>query len=236
MKTWVRRSLNAGALTAGALLATGVASGAAAQASPVLNSGDNIGILNGTQANVPIDIDADICGTAVGVAGGAWALCDRSASALDPEWSLEQYLTTGGNSGALNGTQANVPVNADVDVCGTAVGALLGAAVASCEQTPSDYPAPPPPREEPPGYEDPAPYGFLSSPELGNVLGSAGALTGGVENTLGSTVGGATEDTSLVSGANHGIANGTQLNVPVHADIDICGTAVGVLGLAGASC
>ena len=44
MKTWVRRSLNAGALTAGALMAAGTAAHAA---DPTLVSSDNLGSIPG---------------------------------------------------------------------------------------------------------------------------------------------------------------------------------------------
>jgi ChpA-C len=40
---------------------------------------------------------------------------------------------TSGNFSILGGNQINVPISAPIDVCGNAVGALLGIAVAHCK-------------------------------------------------------------------------------------------------------
>lgn len=145
MKTWVRRSLNAGVLTAGALLV----SGAAAQANPVLTTTDNVGLLNGTQALIPVQVPVNVCGNAVnvlGVTGGATASCTGGAVAgpevpepVDPgyEYGSVQadaeaaYLTSYDNWGLLNGTQVLAPVQVPIDICGNAVG-VLGSAGAYC--------------------------------------------------------------------------------------------------------
>jgi hypothetical protein len=130
MKTWVRRSLNAGALTAGALLVTGTA----AHADPTLVSSDNFGILNGTQVLLPVQAPIDVCGNAVAVVGVAGAGCvGGSAATLSPEWGWAHYqATTGPNIGIGNGTQVISPIQAPIDVCGNAVG-VLGQAFAGCE-------------------------------------------------------------------------------------------------------
>lgn len=130
MKTWVRRSLNAGALTAGALLATG----AAAHADPALVSSDNIGILNGTQVLLPVQAPIDICGNAVGVIGSAAAGCEGgSAATLNPEWGFGHFqAVSAGNVGIGNGTQIIAPTQAPIDICGNAVG-VIGSAYAGCE-------------------------------------------------------------------------------------------------------
>lgn len=130
MKTWVRRSLNAGALTAGALMAAGTA----AHADPALVSSDNIGILNGTQVLLPVQAPIDICGNAVGVLGTAAAGCaGGSAATLNPEWGWGHYqAVSSGNIGIGNGTQIIAPIQVPVDVCGNAVG-VLGSAYAGCK-------------------------------------------------------------------------------------------------------
>ncbi|MEV0267550.1 chaplin family protein [Hamadaea sp. NPDC050747] len=130
MKTWVRRSLNAGALTAGALLATGTA----AHADATLVSSDNVGILNGTQVLLPVQAPIDVCGNAVAVGGVAGAGCvGGSAAMLSPEWGWAHYQAKSGpNIGIGNGTQVIAPIQIPVDVCGNAV-AVLGQAYAGCE-------------------------------------------------------------------------------------------------------
>ncbi|NUT37443.1 MAG: chaplin, partial [Hamadaea sp.] len=133
MKTWVRRSLNAGALTAGALLVTGTAAGSA-HADATLVSSDNIGILNGTQVLLPVQAPIDVCGNAVAVAGLAAAGCTGgSAATLSPEWGWAHYQArTSDNIGILNGTQVIAPIQVPIDVCGNAVG-VLGKAYAGCQ-------------------------------------------------------------------------------------------------------
>lgn len=128
MKTWVRRSLNAGALTAGALLATGTA----AHADTTLVSSDNTGILNGTQVYAPIQVPIDICGNAVALLGNASASCVGGATAVNEEWGWAHYQASTDNTGILNGTQIAAPIQAPIDICGNAVG-VLGSAWGGCE-------------------------------------------------------------------------------------------------------
>lgn len=201
MKTWVRRSLNAGALTAGALLV----SGAAAQASPVMTTTDNAGLLNGTQALIPVQVPISVCGNAVAVAGAAKAECEGGATALSPEWlfGTESTMTSQDNVGLLNGTQAAVPVQVPIDVCGNAV-AVLGAAAASCDG------------------------GATAGPELPD--------PGYGYDTFQVDLAEATTEATMKSTSNNGVLNGTQVLAPIQVPIDICGNAVGVLGVALAQC
>ncbi|MBV1853412.1 chaplin family protein [Catellatospora tritici] len=149
MNTWVRRSLKAGALTAGAVMATGTA--AYAEASVI--SAGNTGILNGTQVFAPIQAPINLCGVAVGVAGDALAGCE-GGSAAELEGVYDAHLISTGNHGILNGTQVFAPIQAPINVCGVAAG-VLGSAVAFCEggasaeqpghhPTPGHYPTPRP--------------------------------------------------------------------------------------------
>ncbi|MDI1465063.1 chaplin family protein [Catellatospora sp. KI3] len=127
MNTWVRRSLKAGALTAGAVMATGTA--AYAEASVI--SAGNHGILNGTQVFAPIQAPINLCGLAVGVAGDALAGCE-GGSAAELEGVYDAHLISAGNHGILNGTQVFAPIQAPINVCGVAAGAL-GSALAFCD-------------------------------------------------------------------------------------------------------
>jgi hypothetical protein len=91
MQTWVRRSLNAGAFAAGAVLAAGAAAHAdsTAHADTAVSAG-NSGILNGTQLLTPVQIPIDVCGNAVAVAGSALAT-GGCATALHPDWTYARY-------------------------------------------------------------------------------------------------------------------------------------------------
>jgi hypothetical protein len=139
MKTWVRRSINAGALTAGALLATGAGAAHAAVPNGLASGADNIGILNGTQLAAPIQAPVNLCGNAIAVGGAAKSDCVGGATALNPEWGFSHYAkghdkkrqAVRRNVGILNGTQLIAPIQVPVNVCGVAI-AVLGNAEASC--------------------------------------------------------------------------------------------------------
>lgn len=87
--TWVKRSLNVGALTAGALLV----SGAAAQAGGDL--ADDARVARDTGAELPIQLPISVCDDLAAVAGLADKTCPGGASALPPEWTNAHFLSGG---------------------------------------------------------------------------------------------------------------------------------------------
>jgi hypothetical protein len=232
MKTWVRHSLNVGALTAGALLA----SGAGAHAHPTMVSTDNVGLLNGTQALVPIQAPINVCGNAVAVAGIAGAGCQGgSAASLDPEWSFHRYqldnsqMVTSDNVGIGNGTQVYAPIQAPVNVCGNAV-AVAGAAAAGCQGgADADQDGGHKgkghgkghghgkPGHGKPGHDPYQTYEQVDAPGAEVVATSAG-------------------DPTMITSGNLGVLNGTQALVPIQVPINVCGNAISVLGVATAGC
>lgn len=127
MNTWVRRSLKAGALTAGAVMATGTA----AYADTTLISADNTGILNGTQVFAPIQAPINLCGVAAAIGGTATAGCE-GGSAASIKGLYDVKMISAGNTGILNGTQIYAPIQAPINICGVAA-AVLGKASAGCE-------------------------------------------------------------------------------------------------------
>jgi hypothetical protein len=95
-----------------------------------LVSGDNDGILNGTQVYAPVQVPVNVCGVGVGALAGfgaGQALCVNGA-AHDVESSREEGLAmvSGDNDGILNGTQVALPIQVPVNACGIGVGAVLG--------------------------------------------------------------------------------------------------------------
>ncbi|HZN73506.1 MAG TPA: chaplin family protein [Micromonosporaceae bacterium] len=221
MNTWIRRSLNTGVLTAGALIAAGIS--APAHADTTALSTDNNGILNGNQVYAPIQLPVNVCGDAVAVLGSATAGCEGgSIAALNPEWGYDHYRTTmlsKGNNGILNGNQVYAPIQAPINVCGVAVG-IVGSAKAGCD-------------------------------------GGASAHQGSVHNggrhckpVKPAKVAGYNKDhkqkncghdkyrneVTMLTTGNNGIGNGNQAFTPVQVPVDVCGTAVGVIGSAVAGC
>lgn len=210
MRTWVRHSLNVGALTAGALLVTG----GAAQAGPAMTSTDDTSIGNDTQAVLPLQAPVNLCGNAVAVAGKAIAGCEGgAAAALDPEWTFEHYqaeadsaLVSTGDHEVLNGTDVTVPVQAPIGACGNAV-AVLGKAAATCDGG-ADADQGDPGDPDDPVYDQP-------------VSGTAGMPDGGA---------------ALLSSGNHELLNETDVLASLQAPIGACGNAIAVLGKAVAEC
>ncbi|MFD0557476.1 small secreted domain DUF320 [Stackebrandtia endophytica] len=103
----------------------------------MVSSGNN-GVLNGTQLQAPIQVPIDVCGNAIAVVGAAGAGCHGGA---DAEIESGHYgktesglgdMVSAGNNGVLNGTQLQAPIQVPVDVCGNAIGALVGVAGAGC--------------------------------------------------------------------------------------------------------
>jgi ChpA-C len=222
MKTWVRHSLNVGALTAGALLA----SGTAAHAQPNMLSTDNVGIGNGTQVFAPIQAPVNVCGNAVAVAGFAAAGCEGgSAASLDPEWGFRHFqMVSSDNVGVLNGTQVFAPIQAPVNVCGNAV-AVAGSAVAGCEGGADADSGTDKPKHRPqhkpdykPDHEGSYQPGYEVAAQASEVVASS------------------TGTATMLTSGNLGVLNGTQAAVPIQIPINICGNSLAVLGVGTAAC
>src|SRR4051812_6505487 len=132
MKTWVRKSLNVGVLSAGVLLV----SGGAAHAD--WTTGYNAGLLNGNQFDITLQVPVNVCGNSIAVLGFADASCGGGAAAVHTESaSATESATTedwkpGDNAGELNGNQFDTTVQAPVNVSGNAV-SLLGFSSASSQ-------------------------------------------------------------------------------------------------------
>ncbi|HEX5494005.1 MAG TPA: chaplin family protein [Mycobacteriales bacterium] len=91
------------------------------------------GVLSGNQADVPVKAPVDVCGNGVAaVVGGALAHCEGGASVTGGDGDGVKGAHTSGRHGVLSGNQADVPVKAPVDVCGNAVTAVVGDALAHC--------------------------------------------------------------------------------------------------------
>jgi hypothetical protein len=239
MKTWVRKTLSVGVLAAGALL---LAPGAA-HAGVSQDSSDNNGILNGTQAYLPVHIPVNVVGNAVAVLGEA----NAAGTGVNGKKHTESARTESGrgvdqdtsdNNGVLNGTQIYSPIDIPINICGNSL-ALLGEANAAAvcsnkgfgesgwaSQDSSDN------NGIANGTQVYAPISLpvnLSGNAIG-VLGEGNAAAAS-SNESGHAGGGIKQDSS----DNNGILNGTQIAAPVHVPVNVCGNALGILGEANAS-
>ncbi|WP_025273087.1 chaplin family protein [Haloglycomyces albus] len=246
---WARKTVQTGAIAAGAVLVAGSSNVALADDSAAMTTHDQLGAVSGNQVAAPVQAPINICGLAVSVLGGSNAGCTGGSDA--------SYTASGGqldthdNSGLLNGNQAYAPVQAPVDVCGVSA-SIAGTSGSSCEggseatlkETGSA-------QEESAAQEESGVHtsdnsGALSGNQLlapvqapidvcGNAVAVGGSSAAGCEGGASAT------NTSPAAGElsthdNSGLLNGNQAYAPIQAPINICGNAIAILGTATASC
>jgi ChpA-C len=230
MKTWVRKSLKVGVLSAGIILAAG----AAAQAETTGNDG----ALTGNQAGVSLDAPIDICGNAVGVLGDASASCATGGGSMGGAMEVGD---SGDNSGVGTGNQVLVPVQVPINICGNAIG-LAGNSAASCDAgsgNAGSYEA------GLAGAQTSGNGGALTGNQVlasvvapitacGNAVGVLGDSAASCQTGGGS--GGAMEVGDTTTGDNGGALTGNQVGAILHVPVNVCGNAVGILGSSAASC
>jgi hypothetical protein len=173
-----------------------------------MNSAGNIGIGNGNQAVIPVQIPVDVCGNAVNVIGaGAAAECVGGATAtMKPHRMAALDMHSMGNGGIGNGNQAVVPVQVPVNVCGNAVNVIGAGAAAECKGG--------------------ATAKIGHTPAATTMAARRGASR--LLQTVGDTLG-------MHSAGNIGIGNGNQAVIPVQVPINVCGNAVNVIGAGAAA-
>jgi hypothetical protein len=237
MKTWVRKSLKVGVLSAGILLFAG----SAAQAD--WNTSDNDGVLTGNQLDLSVDAPINICGNAVGVLGDATASCTINGGgggAMEAgDW------TSTGNDGVGTGNQIAVPVHTPINICGNAVG-VLGDAGASCEiggagDAAGSYAA----SQSTESWTSSDNDGVLTGNQVAaivsvpvNVCGNAVGVLGdaAASCTINGSGGGAMEAGDWTSTGNDGVLTGNQVAAILSVPVNVCGNALALLGDATASC
>jgi hypothetical protein len=234
MKTWVRKSLNVGVLSAGFLLVAG----SAAQADST--TGNNAGALTGNQLNTMLQVPVDVSGNSVAVLGFADAESNGGGAGANAEHDAEDW-TTGNNAGALTGNQLGTTVQAPINVCGNSV-ALLGFADASCDGgSGGGAQANAEAGSMTTGYN----AGVASGNQVNtlvqvpvNICGNAVAVAGFADASCGggSSAGGGAAEGDWATGNNTGVGTGNQIANTIQAPIDVCGNAIAVLGFADADC
>ncbi|MEU0488778.1 chaplin family protein [Nocardiopsis sp. NPDC006139] len=202
------------------------------------------GIASGNQVVVPVDIEAGLCGNSLAVLGISAAKCTQVSEVLYEASGQGGGASTDGSGGVASGNQIVIPVEAAVDACGNAV-AVGGISKAECVEVVEVL-------EEESGngtYSTDGSGGVASGNQIVvpvdaaiNICGNSVAILGGASSKCTTIINiiqaapeneGAPEATTDGSG---GVASGNQVVVPVDAAVDICGNAIGVLGLAEASC
>ncbi|MDR7280084.1 hypothetical protein [Catenuloplanes atrovinosus] len=243
MKTWVRKTLSVGVLTAGALLLAPTAAQAADIQQATSSDGDTDGVLNNLQVAAPIDVPINLCSVAAGVLGDGYAASECSNQLA--EHSITQGAT-GETNGILNNAQVAVPVQVPVNVIGVAAGVLGDASAegvgknggsAATESARAEHKA----QGQAAGGGDvdgignniqayvpvhvPVNAGGIA---IGDAKSAAKLSNGGGANGHGAGEGAAIQQSA--GGETNGILNNAQVAVPVDVPINLCGVAVGLLG------
>jgi hypothetical protein len=227
----------------------------------VQSNGDNNGILNGTQAYLPISVPVNIVGNSAAVLGAASATGvgvnnvhsrgrkAESAHTTEGGWWPGGGQSNGDNNGILNGTQIYAPIDVPINVCGNSLAILGGAySQAFCANNVRLH------RKGGHGMESARVteggwqsngdnngiangtqlYAPISLPV--NLAGNSLALLG-VADSRGVAVNesGHGDGFGQSNGDNNGILNGTQIGVPINVPINVCGNSLGILGAASSN-
>ncbi|MFI5841014.1 hypothetical protein ACIA8K_15045 [Catenuloplanes sp. NPDC051500] len=246
MKTWVRKTLSVGVLTAGALLLAPTAAQAADIQQASSNDGDTDGILNNAQIAAPIDIPVNLCSIAAGVLGDGYAASECSNDL--PEHSITQGGGSGDVDGIGNNLQAAVPIAVPVNVIGVAAGILGDASAEGVGKNGGHATESAQVTEH--GNAHSKNWGSADVDGIGNNLqvfapihvpvNAGGIAIGDAKSAAKLSNGGwakghgAGEGTAITQGVGggdtDGVLNNAQVAVPVNVPINLCGVAVGLLG------
>ncbi|MEU0553552.1 chaplin family protein [Dactylosporangium sp. NPDC006015] len=228
MKTWVRKSLNVGVLSAGFLLI----SGGAAHAD--WTTGYNAGLLNGNQFDTTLQLPVNVCGNSIAVLGFADASCGGGAAAVDTESATTEDWTTGYNAGVANGNQLDTTLQVPVNVSGNAV-SVLGFSSASSQG--GAYAV-----KGGMASDNGRGHGHGHGRGHGHGGGNGGGNGGYTGNNNGGyaadaddyteSTGNRTED--WTSGYNAGLLNGNQFDTTLQLPVNLSGNAISLFGFSSA--
>ncbi|GAA3449198.1 chaplin family protein [Dactylosporangium matsuzakiense] len=241
MKTWVRKSLNVGVLSAGVLLV----SGGAAHAD--WTTGYNAGLLNGNQFDTTLQVPVNVCGNSIAILGFADANCGGGATAIktesasSTESATTEDWTSGYNAGVANGNQLDTTLQVPVNVSGNAV-SLLGFSSASSSGGAAAVKGNVSSDNDNDGWDN----GGRRHHRHHNGGNGQGNGNGGDYNAAANssypgaqangdyTESAANRTEDWTSGYNAGLLNGNQFDTTLQAPINVSGNAIALLGFAGA--
>ena len=234
MKTWVRKSLKVGILSAGFLLIGGAAANAASTA-------DNFGVLGGNQVQAPIQAPISVTGNAIGLLGSASATSHGGASGT--AGGAAAAGSTSDNFGIGSGNQAGVSLLAPVSVAGNAIGGLGSATATATGSGAGSAMLSPNATGTSSGN-----FGILGGNQVhapvqvpisitGNSIGLLGTASAASHGANGATAGGgAGAGAAGGTSDNFGIGSGNQVIPVLLIPIEVCGNGIAVLGTGDAAC
>ncbi|RAJ60021.1 small secreted domain DUF320 [Streptomyces sp. Amel2xB2] len=136
---------------AGGVLATISGGTAFADQGAAGSAANSPGVLSGNNVQVPVNVDADVCGNTVSVLG---ALNPSSGVDCSGGGSSQTSGSAQGSEGIGSGNNIEAPINAPVDVCGNSVSVVGIGNTADCGDEASTPPADDEPDNPGPGTPD----------------------------------------------------------------------------------
>ncbi|MFB4302584.1 chaplin family protein [Actinomadura sp. NTSP31] len=229
MRIWARNTGRA-ALVAAGCVAMG-ASGLGAPASADTTTSGDLSILGGNQVVAPISIPIEASGNAVGAVAGIAQAGSKGGALVERRGHEGGDMHTSGNMSIGGGNQVYAPISVPIDVCGNAVGAVLGIARAGCEGGAAvikkggdgghgGWRAGG--RAATPGERQAAPAAGTADDAAGNGRMAAwdGAWSGG---------GGHGGGHKMQTSGNMSILGGNQVYAPISVPVNVCGNSISLI-------
>ncbi|GAA2169931.1 chaplin family protein [Actinomadura napierensis] len=225
MRIWARNTGRA-ALVAAGCVAMG-ASGLGAPAFADSTTSGDLSILGGNQVYAPISIPIEASGNAVGAVAGIAQAGSKGGAAVERHGREGGDMHTSGNMSIGGGNQVYAPISVPVDVCGNAVGAVIGIARAGCEggsaviNKDGDGGQRTGGRAATPGERQAAPAsGTADAAGNGRMAAWDGAWSGG----------GGQGGKKMQTSGNMSILGGNQVYAPISVPVNVCGNAISLIG------
>jgi len=205
-------------------------------------TGDNYGILNGTQVYAPTQTAVNICGNSIPIlASVGFAACDGGAVAGESARAEGTAVVSSDNYGLLNGTQIYAPTQTAFDFSGNAIPLLASVAFAQSDGGAAAGSGGVESTRESARQEALPLLGQLpvvsGLPVVGQLTQGAAPAVPADLSSITRSVTSTTEGkhkhddggTAIVSQGNFGLLNGTQIVAPVQTAVDVSGNAVPLL-------
>ena len=227
MKTWVRKSLNVGVLSAGFLLI----SGGAAHAD--WTTGYNAGLLNGNQFDTTLQLPINVCGNSIAVLGFADASCGGGARRSTPRARRPRTGPPGTTPVSPTATSSTPPCRCRSTSAATPI-SVLGFSQASSQG--GAYAVKGGWRRTTAGATATAvAHGHGHGGGHGNGGYNAnnnGGYAADADGDYTESAGNRTED--WTSGYNAGLLNGNQFDTTLQVPVNLSGNAISLFGFSSA--
>jgi ChpA-C len=235
MRIWARNTGRA-ALVAAGCVAMG-ATGLGAPASADTTTSGDLSILGGNQVFAPISIPIEVSGNAVGAVAGIAQAGSKGGASVERHGREGGDMHTSGNLSIGGGNQVYAPISIPVDVCGNAVGAVIGIARAGCKGGAS---------VKNDGHDGHGGHGGWRAGREAAVPGERQAPAAGVADApatagngrMGGWDGGwGGGGHGMQTSGNLSILGGNQVYAPISVPVNVCGNAISLIaGITQAGC